>query len=114
MLKKRKIEQYLIEKKSHTIFDELLKLYISNDLMNYLKSWELSHISIYVEFKNEYRGIDIQARYHTYFYEWQFDENECSYMVYTDNEPDEPTCFDYSMFGTVNDLLLKMKSSVPT
>lgn len=114
VLKKKKIKQYLEQKSVYSIFDDLLRLYISDALQNKLQSWELTHISIYIDWKNDYKLIDLQAKCHDYFYEWQFDENECSFMVYIDNEPDEPTCLTYSMFKNVDDLLLKMKSLVPT
>lgn len=114
MLKKKRIKQYLEQNSEYSIFDELLRLYISGTLQNILQSWGLTHISIYIDWKNDYKLIDLQTKCCNYFYEWQFDENECSYMVYIDNEPDEPTCLTYSMFKSVDDLLLKMKSLVPT
>lgn len=114
MLKKKRIKQYLQQKSEYSIFDELLRLYISDALQNTLQLWGLTHISIYVDWKSDCKLIDIQAKYYNYFYEWQFDESECSFMIYIDNEPDEPTCLTYSMFKNVDDILLKMKSLVPT
>lgn len=112
MLKKKKIKQYLEQKREYSIFD-LLRLYVSDVLHYNLQSWGLTHISIYVDWKSNFKLIDLQAKYYDYFYEWQFDENECSFMIYIDNEPDEPARLDYSIFKNVDDLLFKMKSLVP-
>lgn len=114
MLKKRKILNYFDGINVLTIFDELLQLYVSGNLYDILSSWGLKHISIYVELKEDYKNIDVQAKYHRYFYEWQFGEGECSYMIYIDEEPDEPTYLSYVLFKDANELLLHMQTLVPT
>lgn len=114
MFKKKRIKEYLNKKKEQNIFDNLLNLYISNELYIKLKSWGLNNVSIYVEWKFDCKMMDIQAKYNDYFYEWQFDENECSYMIYNESEPDEPIYLSYSMFNNINELLLKMKSLITT
>lgn len=79
-----------------------------------LKSWGLNNVSIYVDWKDDYKIIDIQAKYNNFFYEWQFDENECSYMIYKDIEPDEPTCLSYAKFDDINELLFEMQELLPS
>lgn len=113
MFKRKKIQSYLLQNNTPSLFDQLLALYASGNFAKQLKSWGLSHVSIYVDFHEEYRSIDIQAKYSSYYYEWQFDEHECSYMIYTDAEPDEPTCLPYSMFEDIDAVLYKMKMTIP-
>lgn len=113
MFKRKKIQSYLQQKDTPSLFDQLLALYVSGNLTKQLKSWGLCHVSIYVDFHEEYRSMDIQAKYFSYYYEWQFDEHECSYMIYKEAEPDEPTCLPYSMFEDVDAVLCKMKLVIP-
>lgn len=113
MLQKKKIIRYLETRQEKSIFDELLLLYISGDLHTILKSWGLRHASIHIEWKPDCKMVDVQATYFNYFYEWQFDENECSFMIYEDDEPDVPTCLAYSSFDGIHGLLSKMESMVP-
>lgn len=113
MFKRKRIEAYLSEKDTLGLFDEILKLYASGELKKTLGSWGLHSVSLYVELWNDHKCLDVQAKCHAYFYEWQFEEAECSYMIYRDHEPDEPTCLQYSLFEDLSALLHKMKALIP-
>lgn len=111
MNKKKKIVEYLKNKIQYTVFDELLDFYISGELKSLLESWELLSVSIYVDWKDINKCIDVQAKYNQHFYEWQFYENECEYMIYIDGEePDEASYIDYSDINGIRDLIDKMYS----
>ena len=64
---KRKIKQYLEQKSEYSIFDNLLRLYISDALQNELQSWGLTHISIYIDWKSDYKLIDLKQNVVTIF-----------------------------------------------
>lgn len=114
MLKKKKIADYLNTQSNGSIFDELLRLYENNSLKSRLQDWGLKRISIYVDWKSDYKCLDVQAKYKDYYYEWQFIEDECEYMIYVDgDEPEEANCLKYSEVGSIDDLLLKMKTLLP-
>ena len=115
MNKKKRILAYFNNKKPDSLFEELLSLYITGELKALLKSWKLTHISIHVDWNEINKCIDVQAKYKQYYYEWQFYENDCEYMIYIDGkEPDEASCVEYNDINEVQDLISKMRSLLPT
>ena len=114
MLKKKKIANYLEEQKKASVFNELLHLYIKDELKPMLQEWGLTKVSLYVTWNDIEKYLDVQAKYQGYFYEWQFYKEECEYMIYIDgDEPDEAIGLRYSDIGSVDDLFLRMKTLIP-
>lgn len=114
MLKNKKIVNYLKEENEASVFNELLNLYISDELKSMLQDWGLTKVSLYVTWNDIEKCLDVQARYQDYFYEWQFYKEECEYMIYIDgDEPDEAISLKYSELGSVDNLMLKMKTLIP-
>lgn len=114
MLKKKKIANYLEEQKEASVFNELLHLYIKDELKPMLQDWGLTKVSLYVTWNDIEKCLDVQAKYQDYFYEWQFYKEECEYMIYMDgDEPDEACVLKYSAVGNIDELFVKMRALIP-
>jgi len=48
MLKKKKIANYLKEQKEASVFNELLNLYVKDELKPMLQNWGFMKVSLYV------------------------------------------------------------------
>ncbi len=93
--KKKKIANYL-EKKDpdFTIFDLILKEYLSGILMLKLKNLGLTKIEIHVDWLENIKMLGIQAKYKDSFLDIQVDEKELAIGC----SKDEPDCDEFISF----------------
>jgi len=88
--KKKKIEQYLQTKDSaYSAFDELLQDYLNGKLKEELEKYGMTKIELYIDWLDDYRCIDIQGKFHSYFVNVQIEE-EKFIIACDEDEPDDP------------------------
>jgi len=92
--KKKKIERYLQTKESaYSAFDELLQDYLNGKLKEELERYGMTKIELYIDWYtdllDDYRCIDIQGEYHSYYVDIQIDKKQ--FIIACDeDEPDDP------------------------
>ena len=94
MFTKSRILQYLQQKsgEAFSAFDELLKQAVDGTLKTNLCAIGLSNVSVYIDFGEEYRCIDVQTRYCKYYVEMQIEAEEFT-VAYDLDEADDYTSY---------------------
>ena len=76
--KKKKISRYLesVDQEARTAFDVLLGDYLSGALHDALAALGIKKISCRVDFRNDYKCIDVQGRYRSCYFDLQIEPAE--------------------------------------
>ena len=113
--KRKKIFEYLLKKQnsqSVTAFDAILSEYLCGTMKQKFLELNFKRISFYIDWRSDYKCIDIQAKFHDYFFDIQIETTSFS-VSYDKDEPEDVTEFELknaSMFyKTVEEIICKLQ-----
>ena len=78
--KKKRIQNYLdsMEKEQWSPFEFLLDHYLSGQLLNTLAEYGITKLSCYIDFRNDYKCINVQGMRKSYYIDLQIEQKEFS------------------------------------
>ena len=92
--KKKRIHDYLdsMKKEQWSAFDFLLDHYLSGQLRSTFAEYGITKLSCYIDFHEDYKCINVQGKYESYYIDLQIEQKEFSIGCDPD-EPDDHKCF---------------------
>ena len=78
--KKKRMRNYLdsIEKEQWSPFEIILDQYLSGQLLNILAEYDISKLSCYIDFLDDYKCISVQGKHGSYYIDLQIEQKEFS------------------------------------
>ena len=92
--KKKRIRNYLdsIVKEQWSPFEIILEQYLSGQLLNTLAEYGISRLSCYIDFRDDYKCINVQGKHKSYYIDLQIEQKEFS-IGCDPVEPDDHTVY---------------------